>query len=421
MRISLYLCSEELLALVYPKMLFSTLFLIVVAVFVSTFDAFCPKKVLLAVGTYTGQVWLPSAAGEGLIMLSFTNKTLSTVAKLTSSIVGENPSYVVASHPHFYCTNENAPEGALVQVSFQSDAPFIRSVSVPTGTAGTTHVSVLINNEPYQLDLEVRRIILTANYDGSVSSFVKSRGSLKLADVFMVPTELAANLRNDSLSDQQGAPHPHMVLPYEDGVIVPDLGSDLVWYLRVSRKTGKLSEVSRLSLAPGDGPRHAILQKQSGTIYVVNEISLTMVVLRPFTCGRDGISVCDRHNLLDDESMVEGASAAAVRVTRNGQFLYASVRFPDETLGKIVGFSLDPVTGDVTGKLGEWSSHGVHPRDFNIIENAQEDMDCVSFITIVNRDSDNIVLVKRDPLTGMLSDEPSYETFVKTPTSVVEY
>lgn len=354
--------------------------------------------------------------------MSFTNRSMSTVAKLTPSIVGENPSYIAASHPHFYCTNENDPDGALVQVNFQLDPPFITSQSVPTEKAGTTHVSVLINNHPDQLDFEVRRIILTANYNGgAVSSFVKTRETLKLADVFTVPIELAAQVRNDSLSSQQSNPHPHMVLPYEEGVIVPDLGSDLVWYLRVSRRTGELSKVSRLSLAPGDGPRHAVLHQQTGTIYVVNEISLTVVVLRPYVCGKKDISVCNRLDLLDDTSVAEGTSAAAIRVTKDGRYLYASVRFPDETMGKIVGFTLDPISGDVTGKLGEWSSHGVHPRDFNIIENVQDGMACVSFIVIVNRDSNNLVLVKRDALTGMLSEQPSYRTYVRTPTSVVQY
>lgn len=403
------------------QMVLSELLVLVLATLVSSLSDFCPSKAFLAIGTYTGQVWLPSATGEGLIMMSFTNKSVSTVAKLTPSIVGENPSYISASHPHFYCANENTPDGALVQVNFQFDPPFITSQSVPTKSAGTTHVSVLINNQSDQMDFATRRIILTANYDGSVSSFVKTRETLRFADVFTIPIELAAQVRNGSLSSRQSNPHPHMVLPYEDGVIVPDLGSDLVWYLRVSRRTGQFSEAFRVSLSPGDGPRHAVLHEQTGTIFVVNELSLTIVVLRRYVCGMEDISVCDRRGLLDDTSMVEGTTAAAIRVTRDGNYLYVSVRLPDKSMGKIVGFSLDPNTGDVTGKLGEWSSHGVHPRDFYIIENVQDGMICVSFLVIVNRDSDNLVLVKRDILTGLLSDQPSYMTYVRTPTSVVQY
>lgn len=129
-------------------------------------------------------------------------------------------------------------------------------------------------------------------------------------------------------------------------------------------------------MKPGDGPCHVALHPRTDTIYVVNEISLTVAVLRPKLCGRANISICHRKDLLADMSSAEGASADAIRVLADGRFLHASVRFPGD---KIVGFSLNLSTGDIINKLGEWSSHGVHPRAFFVIEQVLTAKKCASF------------------------------------------
>lgn len=92
--------------------------------------------------------------------------------------------------------------------------------------------------------------------------------------------------------------------------------------------------------------------------------------------------------------------------------MYVSVRYVD-VKGAIVGFKLD-AKGDVGRRIGVWSSEGVHPRDFYLLEG------CASVVAIVNRDSNNLVLVRRDRMTGMLGERVA-AVRVLTPTSVVQY
>lgn len=88
-------------------------------------------------------------------------------------------------------------------------------------------------------------------------------------------------------------------------------------------------------------------------------------------------------------------------------------------LGKIVGFKLDS-KGDIVSKIGEWSSYGVHPRDFIIVERVRVGGMCKSFLAITNRDSDNLVLVERDVATGLLLTANQRFTYaINTPTSVL--
>lgn len=51
-------------------------------------------------------------------------------------------------------------------------------------------------------------------------------------------------------------------------------------------------------------------------------------------------------------------------------------------------------------KIAVWSSHGVHPRDFTIVEKSAE---CKSFLVITNMNSDYLFFVERNKKTGMLA------------------
>ena len=88
--------------------------------------------------------------------------------------------------------------------------------------------------------------------------------------------------------------------------------------------------------------------------------------------------------------MNEDTSAAAIRITGDGHFLYASVR-GDNLLAayRIQG------NGTVE-KIGTISTHGSHPRDF-ILSPSGETLLCA------NKDSNNISLFQVNKQTGELS------------------
>lgn len=151
-------------------------------------------------------------------------------------------------------------------------------------------------------------------------------------------------------------------------------------------------------------------------MYVVNELSRTMVVLGRSPNGR--MEVKSRHALLDKD--VEG-TAAAIRLSADGRFLYASVRLDmrDEPLhGRIVGFALRK-DGGVERKIGEWSCHGAHPRDFIIVEKLWVRGKCHSYIAVANRDSNEVVFLRRTVASGFVGDV-DLRFSVRTPTSVLQ-
>lgn len=395
----------------------------------------CPIDVKLVIGSRTTTKSPDKPTGEGVTLVVIKNNTFTTEAKLGLPVVGENPSFIAYSRPSFYWVNIPGVEGSpgfVRELGLSSRFPYITTESVSATEGGGAYISVLtgpsgdknFERAGRSRGVGQRRILVTADYAGSsVSTYIKTHKTFELADVFNIPLELAAQIRDPSLSNQQKLPHPHMALPYRRGVIVPDLGSDIVFYLGVTN-TGNLFELSRLSLMPGDGPRHAALNPNCDTVYIVNEISLSVVVLRTENSEGDdepAFSVADRVELLSDSANKEGVKAAAIRVSADGKFLYTSVRFPETTFGKIVAFSLNPSTGDIHEKIGEWSSQGVHPRDFYIIEQARFLGKCSSFLAIANRDTANVALVERDIDTGKLMDEAAANMTVLLPTSVLEY
>lgn len=261
-------------------------------------------------------------------------------------------------------------------------------------------------------------MVMTANFGvGSVNSFLNKGSMLKKADVFRVPASLAATNRHPELSQRQTEPRPHMVLPYGKGVLVPDLGSDFVFYLGVSGTTGEIWEISRTLLQKGDGPRHGALHGRSDAVYVVNEISNSVVVMREKRGGK--FRVESRWELLTDVGETEIVTAAAIRVSANGRFLYVSVRIRGKT-GRIVGFELDQNDGRVKRRIGVWSSGGEHPRDFYLVESILEEGKCRSFLAVANRDSSNLVLIQRDRHNGELKGV-KHELEIQSPTSVLQY
>lgn len=387
----------------------------------SVVQAVCPRAITLAVGTYTSQPWLPSANGAGVSLVTFKREMLNTTIVLSPYITGENPSYIAQSKNDLYMVNENAPIGALTHVSITPTKPFIKTTMRSTEDAGSTHVTVVKKHARGFTGYRMRRIIVVANYGGSVSTFIKTRTSFRLAHRFVVPTNLAAQMRNASLPDAQSSPHPHMSLEYGNGIIVPDLGSDIVWYFALNRVTGALIEISRVNMTPGDGPRHAALHRKSKTVYIVNELSLTVSVLRTNCNGNRGLHVCSRWSLIDDmQEDLTGVSAAAIRVSRDNRFLYVSVRYPDDIEGKIVAFRLRS-NGDIGSKLGRYPSGGVHPRDLFIIDAVQVAGKCRSFLAVANRDTNNLALLQRNFASGRLFSGVAYNLTINTALSVVQF
>lgn len=376
-----------------------TLLLFSVVSLSAAFRQTCPDDADFVVGTYTGQPWMPSANGSGIVFASFSDNQLRQKFVISPAVTGENPSYVAKSGAYLYAVNENGAEGSLVEIQFGRTHPYISSTSSLSGQGGTTHVAIVYEKR------NGHRIIAVANYNGAITTFVRtSKGSLRRAQLFTIPSKLSAQARNPSASDRQEAPHPHMILPYRyEGlkIAVPDLGSDSVFVFSVNKYTGRIKQLTRVQVRDGDGPRHAAKHSTSNTIFVVNELSLSLSVLRPGCSNNKLLGLCYSVGFLKEGEGVEGATAAAIRVSDDGQFLYASIRNPDDTMGSIVAYRLKK-NGDVRRRIGLFSSGGAHPRDFHIVERVQVGDECQSYLAVANTFSNKLVLIQRNRSDGKL-------------------
>lgn len=366
----------------------------------------CDETFSLAIGSYTNHAWFKPSKGKGVYIVDYANDKLTTSRVLNTSLTGHNPVYIAVWKPYIFIANSNLEQGSVTRLYLSSNRNTMFTRTANGSGLLTNHVSVLSST-----------VAMGTNFLSSFDTYLSKHGVLQVSDSFKVPLNLASEVvANRSLGPMFGQPHPHMVLPYDDGVIVPDAGSDIVWHFRVNATDGKLTKLKQINMSLQDAPRHAAIHPGTKTVYVVGEESLTISVLRPEGCGH-GLSVCNRINVLEEKP--DEVTLAAVRVTKDGRFLYVSVRYPGTTNGLIAGYRLNPQTGDIQAKLGMWNAFGVHPRDFYVIEKAVFQGRCVSFIAVVHRDSDNLVLIERDRGSGMLRRHPALQHNISSPTSVV--
>lgn len=379
--------------------LVALVFTVCICFCVVTESTSCPAKVDLAIGSYTRLWWLSSAAGEGLTFATLTESSFTVSSVIRNTTKTENPAYCDTGRVSaLYCVNS----GRNSNVSLINNEGVV--TSLPTHADGSTHVAVL----PARPDGHER--LLIPNYgDGSVTSMMFSRaGALLSKSVYEVAPSLA------SFSEgQQKAPHPHHALPLSSTeALVADLGTDRVWHFNV-RSNGALSVRDSVKMRLGDGPRHCVKGK-NGSVYVVNEVSNT--VARIAGCSSK-LEICEHMALLNGRNKtVSGISSAAIRVSADGRFLYATSRMPNMEHGKIIAFKLGD-RGAIDYRIGAWTTLGVWPRDFYIIENGPR---CKSYIAVANRDSDNVVLLERNRQSGRLAYTAAFELQVRTPIAVLE-
>ncbi|HEY8478927.1 MAG TPA: beta-propeller fold lactonase family protein, partial [Spirillospora sp.] len=165
---------------------------------------------------------------------------------------------------------------------------------------------------------------------------------------------VAAGHGGGPVADRQEGPHAHGSAHAPDGtVLTTDLGADLVRSFRI--EDGALRLIGETPLPPGCGPRHLAVHP-SGHVYVVTELAVTMLVLRP-AGGYARLEVVAESPATADSA--GGADlAAAIGLGDGGAHVYTTTRGADVVTAHRVaddGAALTPVADVPSG--GHW------PRD----------------------------------------------------------
>ncbi|MEZ8788441.1 lactonase family protein [Vibrio splendidus] len=190
--------------------------------------------------------------------------------------------------------------------------------------------------------------------------------------------------------ERQTSPHAHQCLFLQNSpqFVTVDLGTDRInFYCFDEEQEEFLDEPMQSIKAPaGNGTRHLIFNKAEDKAYVICELSETILILEKSL----GIwNIVDEVDALPN--MEKGEAAAAIKLSPDEQFLYASCRHQS----RLSSFSVDSETQKLTF-IDSYDVEGKFPRDFHITDNGQ-------WLVAANQHSNNITSFKRNIEDGSLT------------------
>lgn len=329
------------------------------------------------IGTYTESMPHVRGVAGGIVVGDYADGVISN----PHTVPARNPSWLVASATHVY---------AVVEAGAGDEG----QVAVFARTGGTLEPVQTVPSdglEPAHLALDPSgRFLVVANYADGVLC-VLALGTDGLVESVSDRVQLVGSSAHPV---RQTGPHPHQVLfdPVSGELLVADLGADAV-IRYVLGADGRLTEMVRIGLPPGSGPRHAAVHPDGEHLFVLNELASTVAVFR-----REGDEVVPESlvsTLPADDRTPSFASALAL--TAAGDRLYASNRGHDS-------ITVFDWTGDRLTPLQHEPARGRTPRAITLSGDE-------SFLLVGNQDSDTVGRFRRDD-RGMLH----YEGAVAIPT-----
>lgn len=234
------------------------------------------------------------------------------------------------------------------------------------------------------------RFLVVANYGSGIVSVLPVHADGSLADaaqVIPLPGQPGPH------RVEQASSHPHDIEfdPAGRFVVVMDKGLDRVFVFAFDAATGKLTPTAQGAAVArsGSGPRHAAFHPTLPVLWVLNEISSTVVTYY-WEAERGHLRAAQILPALPADYTGENSSAEIV-VSPNGRFVYCSNRGHDS----VAIFAADPATGMLSPV--EWvPSQGRTPR-FIAFDPSHR------FLYVANEQSDNIVPFRVDAQTGRLT------------------
>ncbi len=144
---------------------------------------------------------------------------------------------------------------------------------------------------------------------------------------------------------RQERAHAHAVVVDEifNNIIITDLGIDkvMVYHIDVFNGALEVKFKQEVSVPLGSGPRHIAVHAETKYVYVLNELTGTVTVMRYYNGHLEPLST---DPALPKEFKAI-PSAAAIRITGDGKFIYTSERGDDCISDSITIFKVDKKNG----------------------------------------------------------------------------
>ncbi len=328
------------------------------------------ETIELLVGTYTGE------NSKGIYKLQFNPETAAlTDLELVAST--ENPSYLQISKDRdiVYAVNETKP-GALSSFAWNQDRTHLNLIE-QTSSEGEHPCYIALDPS--------ERFVAAANY---------SSGNVVVYHVdeeanFSGAPQVRQHKGDGSVKPNQESPHAHFAAFSIQGsyLYVVDLGIDQVLSYPIDTEGNLGNAQIALQLDKGDGPRHLVFHPNKDLVFVVNELSSTVVSAHIDTTT--GIfQKIDKLSTLP-ESFSDKSFCADIHITANGKFLYVSNRGHNS----IAIFKV--AENGTLELLGTEAVRGDWPRNFTL---APGD----THLLVANQRSNNITVFRVNPVTGLL-------------------
>ncbi len=337
-----------------------------------------PTTFDLLIGTYT------KGTSKGIYVYRFYAET-GKLAFLNEIDDVSNPSYlcVSANNKFVYAVNENGKDGEVSSFTFepkQGKLVFINKQS--SSGADPCYISV---------DKDQKNVFVANYSSGSLAVLpVNKDGSLGKVSQLVQDKGQGVN------KERQEGPHVHiaMLSPDEKYLLYTDLGTDKLNVMRYHASHPQPlapADPAYVSVKDGEGPRHIVFSNDKKHVYLATEMGSAVHV---FDYDNGKLKEKQSVTLLQDGFKGQTA-AAAIHISPDGRFLYASNRL--ET-NEISVFAIDPDNGNLIF-VQRVTTFGKNPRDFAIDPNG-------NFLLVANQDSNNIFVYRIDKSNGKINRLP---------------
>lgn len=298
------------------------------------------------------------------------NEEIGKLEQLTLLSEIDSPTYLTRVG-NFFFTVEKEEDWAGVSLYLQEENTVSKITS--TFTQGV--------NPPCYVSYDVKReLLFNANYHGGFFEIAKMTDEgLELVDVI--------EHEGSSIHDSQKSPHVHYVQVdrKDEYLLVCDLGIDAVLTYQM-HTDDTVSLLHTYKTPAGFGPRHLVEHPNLPLVYILGELSSQIQVCH-YENGQ--LEAMQLISMLPETHQTFNAGAA-IRISSDGRFLYASNRGHDS----IVVYQV--LANGLLELVEIVNTTGKTPRDFNfsVSEN---------YIVVGHQDDDVLALFKRDKVTGQLT------------------
>ncbi|MEO6978253.1 MAG: lactonase family protein [Mucilaginibacter sp.] len=293
-----------------------------------------------------------------------------------------NPSYLTVTDDNkfVYAVNEDGKKGQVSSFKFNARLGKLEFINKQS-SLGADPCYISVDKD--------RKNAFIANYSSGTIAVLPINKDGSLANGIQTMHDDGHGVNKE----RQEAAHVHTAVlsPDEKYVLYTDLGTDKLHITRY--RPGKESpltdaKIPFVSVTPGDGPRHLVFSNDKKRVYLLTEMGSNIHVY-----DYDGGKLKEKQTISFLAPGFKGQTAgAAVHITPDGKFLYASNRLETNT---IKAFAINEETGELS-QVDQISTFGKNPRDFAIDPNG-------NFLVVANQDSDSIFIYKINKETGKLN------------------